>query len=377
MTIESLINRSDYVGNGSTASYDYEFKIFEDTDLLVVVADEDGVETTLVLNTDYTVAGEGDEVGGSITLLDDDQDWIDDDGFLATGYALTLRRVMPLTQETDISNQGPYYASLHEEQFDKLICIDQQQQEELDRSLKVPETEEDLTELPSATDRASKFLAFDAAGEPIASAGGISPAIPVSAFMQTVLDDANSTVVRTTIDAVSEDDVNALIADAIADLASQLYAPGDIKMTGKSTATIGWLMCDSSAVSRTTYADLFSVIGTAFGSGNGLTTFNVPDLRGRSPLGMGHGSTAEGGGTGTDRVLGTKVGAETHTLIEAELAGHNHQEKGNPNSVYNVSGAGAFKCLAQYGTGSTGAAGGNGSHNNMQPSLVVNFMIKT
>ena len=60
---------------------------------------------------------------------------------------------------------------------------------------------------------------------------------------------------------------------------------GSISLFAGTTAPNGWLICDGSAVSRTTYANLFSVIGTTYGSGDGSTTFNIPDLQGRVPVG--------------------------------------------------------------------------------------------
>lgn len=87
-----------------------------------------------------------------------------------------------------------------------------------------------------------------------------------------------------------------------------------------SSAPSGWLLCDGSAVSRTTYARLFAVIGTTFGAGDGSTTFNLPDTRGRSVLGA-------GSGTGlTSRALGATGGAETHTLTEDEMPSHTHTQ---------------------------------------------------
>lgn len=80
-----------------------------------------------------------------------------------------------------------------------------------------------------------------------------------------------------------------------------------------STAPLGWLMCDGAAVSRTTYAALFAVIGTTYGAGNGSTTFNVPDLRNRVPVGSG--STYTRGQTG---------GAATVTLTSSQMPGHTH-----------------------------------------------------
>src|SRR3990167_10544352 len=87
---------------------------------------------------------------------------------------------------------------------------------------------------------------------------------------------------------------------------------------GSSTPPNGWLLCNGDAISRTTYAPLFSHIGTAFGVGDGSTTFNVPDLRGRAPIGAGTGSGL------TARTLAANVGTETVTISTAELASHTH-----------------------------------------------------
>lgn len=129
MTISSTSHRMDYTGNGATSSYSYNFRIFSDTDLLVTKRDTSNIETTLVLNTDYTVSGAGDS-NGSITLTT----------VLALNNHLTIRRVRPLTQGTDIRNQGDFYAEIHEDAFDHFVMIDQQQQEEIDRSIRLPET---------------------------------------------------------------------------------------------------------------------------------------------------------------------------------------------------------------------------------------------
>lgn len=200
MSLTSTANRNDYVGNGATSVYPYSWKAFENTDLRVTVATAAGVETTLTLTTDYTVSGVGAVGGGSITLVNTLQAWLTG-GFLTTGFALTIRRVMPLTQETDIRNQGDFFPEIHEDEFDRGVMVAQQQQDELARSLKLPETEAGTAALvlPSEADRASKFLAFDAAANPIASSGGISGSVPVSAFMETVLDDTTAAAARTTL----------------------------------------------------------------------------------------------------------------------------------------------------------------------------------
>jgi len=142
---------------------------------------------------------------------------------------------------------------------------------------------------------------------------------------------------------------------------------GEMKMYGGVAAPLGWLMCDGSAISRTTYANLFAVIGIAFGAGNGTTTFNIPDLRGRAPVGAGTGTGL------TNRVLGTMFGAETHTLTPNEMPSHAHSTLGSTALGVDP----AYTASDAQVPGSTGSAGGDQPHNNMQPSQAVNFIIKT
>jgi microcystin-dependent protein len=89
-------------------------------------------------------------------------------------------------------------------------------------------------------------------------------------------------------------------------------------MFAGSSAPTGWLVCDGSAISRATYSALFAVIGTTYGAGNGSTTFNIPDLRGRAAIGTGQGSGL------TSRTLAQAGGEETHILTTTEMPSHNH-----------------------------------------------------
>jgi microcystin-dependent protein len=150
---------------------------------------------------------------------------------------------------------------------------------------------------------------------------------------------------------------------------------GDVKMTARSTAPTGWLLCDGSAISRTTFASLFAAIGTTYGVGDGATTFNLPNMSGRVPVGVG---TATGAAGATAHTLGQKAGEETHQLSVAELAAHAHQER---SKVANGGGTVMFDFTpsdnnVQNVGPTTGNTGGDAPHNTMQPYLGLNFVIK-
>lgn len=202
-TVSTTAPRNDYVGNGATATYSYTFKIFAATDLRVTTRTTAGVETRLTYPTDYAVTGVGNKNGGTITLTA---------GVLTTDYALTIRFDRTPRQSTDLRNQGSFFAETHEEKFDELTRYAQQLDDVVDRSLHLPETEagtEAATTLPAATERASKFLAWDGDGNPIAAAGTSADLTPVSSFMNTLLDDGTAAAARTTLGAASQSDYDA------------------------------------------------------------------------------------------------------------------------------------------------------------------------
>lgn len=161
--------------------------------------------------------------------------------------------------------------------------------------------------------------------------------------------------------------------DLIVSGGSNLLPAGTLVMYGGSSVPSGWLRCDGTEVSRTEYASLFAAIGTTFGAGNNSTTFNLPNFKGRSPVGVGQGNTAEGGGFGANRLNGEVGGAETHTLILPEMPAHSHlQHASTVNGSYAAGGGAARGPF----TSQTGMAGGGTSHNNMHPFLGINFIIK-
>ena len=143
----------------------------------------------------------------------------------------------------------------------------------------------------------------------------------------------------------------------------------------------GWLLCDGSAVSRTTYARLFAVIGTSFGAGDGSTTFNLPNLNGRVAVGI------EPGG-GRFGALGNVGGEKDHTLTKEEGPIHNHGPYGanTDGFVYHATGGGGYssgfvkspegEMMFYRGKTADNYPGGQ-PHNNLQPYIVLNYIIKT
>lgn len=99
--------------------------------------------------------------------------------------------------------------------------------------------------------------------------------------------------------------------------------PGTVNMFAGASAPTGYLLCNGAAVSRTTYADLFAAIGTTYGAGNGTSTFNVPNVKGRVPVGLDSAQTEFD-------TLGETGGSKTHTLTTAEMPVHTHTQ--NPHS---------------------------------------------
>ncbi|MCO6445181.1 MAG: tail fiber protein [Anaerolineae bacterium] len=167
----------------------------------------------------------------------------------------------------------------------------------------------------------------------------------------------------------------------IQDATGPIMPVGAVLPYAGTTAPAGWLFCYGQDVSRTTYAALFTAISTTYGVGDGSTTFNVPDLRGRVVAGkddMGGTSanrlTDQSGGLNGD-TLGDTGGAETHTLVIDEMPAHTHTL--SANAILNGGGAGFGDFNTPSTNKSTGSAGGGGAHNNVQPTIILNYIIKT
>jgi microcystin-dependent protein len=200
------------------------------------------------------------------------------------------------------------------------------------------------------------------------------------------------------------------IADFLNTFTYRFVPTGSVVAFGGGTIPSGYLACDGSAVDRTTYASLFAVIGTNFGPGNGVDTFNLPDLRGRVVVGK--------AASGTFNTINNSGGTETELLTVDQIPSHTHGHN-NPSHAHGVSDPGHSHNLrgfnANYPGGAGGAedgvgvewtrtfdtrgggitasgtgigihasgiglvisaTGGGQAHNNLQPYRVLNYMIK-
>jgi hypothetical protein len=157
MTVSSTTTKNSYSGDGSTTTFAYAFKIFADADLTVILRSAAGTETVQTLTTNYSVTNAGNANGGNVVFVTAP----------ASGVTVVIRRNIAQTQTTDYTANDPFPAESHEDALDRLTFIAQQQQEELDRSIKLSRTNTmTSTEFTvGASDRANKILAFDGSGE--------------------------------------------------------------------------------------------------------------------------------------------------------------------------------------------------------------------
>ncbi|MEM7869973.1 phage tail protein, partial [Morganella morganii] len=202
MTVSTELSHEEYTGNGVTTDFDFRFRIFEAKHLVVSVAQPDGIERILTNGTDYTLRGVGSYRGGKVILKMP----------LATGWKIGIARDLPVVQETDLRNQGKFFAEVHEDAFDYLTMLIQKSLGFLSLCLRKPSfisdhydakgnkisnlgkpvkdddavdlgtmkerisakdkrslrvADKDIPVLPNVANRANKLLSFDNDGNPV------------------------------------------------------------------------------------------------------------------------------------------------------------------------------------------------------------------
>lgn len=159
------------------------------------------------------------------------------------------------------------------------------------------------------------------------------------------------------------DEAQLIVDGAIEELLQPMLT-GMIILWTTDTIPPNFLLCDGAAISRADYAALFDALGTTYGAGDGLLTFNLPDLSGRVAVGQ-----------SVSTSLGEDGGEAAHTLTIDEIPAHGHgyhRATDLPTTVGEIPGTAAFSFSA-----TTDNAGGGQAHNNMPPYLVLNYIIKT
>ena len=454
MTVSSTTTKQSYSGDGSRTVFPYQFKIFADADLRVILRAADGTEDPQDLTTEYTVSGAGTDSGGNVTF----------GTAPASGVTVIIKRNLSLTQGTDYVANDPFPAESHEEALDRLTFIAQQQAEQIDRSIVFPDTDTAATTIPNSVTRANKFLGFGSSGEvAVLSSTGTAPgsidtgnlvdsavtsAKIADGTIQTAdIADAQITSAKIADGAVATADIandavtadkiadNAVVQAAIADNAvgtnqiadsavtaaklssDAAFTSGMLMPFAGTSAPTGWLLAYGQAVSRSTYSSLFTAIGTTYGSGDGSSTFNLPDLRGRVAAGKDDmGGSAAGVITSsqsnsddaiTGATLGDTGGDEVQDLQETHLPSHTHTV--NSVTVFGWKGGGSgdgsqsaaglqYAAVSNQGgatfkqatTNAVTTGNGTGTHtaslantgqgtavNNMQPTIILNYIIKT
>lgn len=156
MTVPSETNRSGpYNGNGSTTVFGYGFRIIDEDHLRVIKTSALSVETTLTIDTDYIVSDVGEPAGGQVALT----------VAPSTGETVTILRNIPFVQETDLENQGAYYAETVEDALDLAAMRDQQIVEELGRAIRIPASSAPDTDLQLPAPEAGMLISWNEVGD--------------------------------------------------------------------------------------------------------------------------------------------------------------------------------------------------------------------
>lgn len=393
MAIENNIPRVQIVSAGQD-TFSYTFKLFDENDVEVYVG------TTLkTLTTDYSVTGVGEDDGGTIIFVSP----------VAEDEVVTIARVTARERETDYQQSGSFVASVVNTDFDRLWAVVQELEDAKDRTATAAVTTEGSINYTLPAPSADRVLKWNGDANGFVNSDfdpDVLGSAQASAVAAAAAAAASADAAATSAATINLPDVEAGTASKMLrvkgdetgyelrspeqtrtdiDAAASIAAPvGMIIDYAGTTAPNGWLLCHGQAVSRATYAALFAVLGTTYGAGDGSTTFNVPDLRGRVIAGkddMG-GSSANrltgnlSGGVNGD-TLGATGGEEGHVQTVTEMASHNHGVN-DPQHGHVIGtndpagGAGAWPFVGGARTGAASVGAGSASPNSTGISIQSN-----
>lgn len=368
-----------YLGDGVTTAFYYNFLVPTPADVSVYVqpldAQVDPTTQKQVLNSDYTVQGAGITDGGTITFTTPP----------AFSSIVTITRQMEFSLDVQFSNATNFSGANLDAVLTRLLLLCQDLYTlGIDRSLSylinsyLPSTDNN-TALPVLEDGQIWKKVNDAV---------IGVTLDESIDVTTLRSELESTApggdgasVIGMYDSINNVPTN--VHDYLINFTETVLPSGLMMDFAGETAPAGWLICDGSAVSRTTYAGLFATIGTTWGIGNGTTTFNLPDLRRRVTVGAGGTSTSILG-----NVVGNVGGAETHLITQTEMPAHTHgaapitllvnDSNGDYANGVRITPSIINQPVIEGGfvSGNTASTGGADPMSLMQPSAVVNKIIR-
>ncbi len=272
MTISASANRTSATGNGVTTSFSFPYTFTADADLVVLsVVTATGVATTQVLNTDYTISGTADAQGryGSGA-----------DVVFGTAPASTVTIVVysdPMQEQAlDLVEGDELPVESLEISLDRLVLMVRRRADIDNRSLRQPDGDSaDIDTLPTKVDRASMYLAFDADGNPVATAGTSSDLV-ATPFIETLLDDADAATARATLDVPSTSEaVLDTIVDAKGDLIVATAADTPTRLAVGANGTVP--MARSAATSGLAYVAALNkaIYGLTYANNSGDATNDI------------------------------------------------------------------------------------------------------
>lgn len=298
MTIETTAIKAVAQGNGATTVWPFTFNIPTQADLVLTLVDRTSGNETVISPVNYSVTGLGVPAGGTVTYPLSGSP-------VSSAFNVVIERSLPLTQETDLQNQGAVYPADIEAALDYLTMVTQQIQDQLNRAIIFSIADTVETTLPVASARANLSLTFNANGDPVATST-LTPGTTVSAAMIPVVTAPTTAAALTALG----------IPGSLLDL---LIPAGTIWDYAGTSAPTGFVFAFGQACTSTfpTLRALLVAASSPFGT-NGVDPL-MPDLRSRSSVGKSNMGGVDNGLWTGGATLGAVAGVQSVTLALANI----------------------------------------------------------